>query len=91
MLLDLEVLNLSFNSLRGGDGAKALKDLPSLEEVNLSHNLLGGNLGQLGKSQSLRRVDLCTYSICCLILSYTLICCVFYANSDSWIFYTHFC
>ena len=60
MLLDLVVLDLSFNSLVGGDRAIALKDLPSIEEIYLSHNNLTGNIGQLGKSETLRILDLCT-------------------------------
>ena len=60
MLMTLVVLDLSFNSIVGGDGARGLKDLPRLEEVHLSRNLLGGNIGQLGESDSLRIIDLCT-------------------------------
>lgn len=59
MLLYLKVLNLSFNSLKGEDGARGLKDLPNLEEIYMSHNNLKGNIGRLGKSESLRVVDLC--------------------------------
>jgi len=58
MLLYLEVLNFSFNSLKGEDGARALKDLPNLEELYMSHNILEGNIGHLGKSETLRVVDL---------------------------------
>jgi len=71
MLLDLVVLDLSFNLLEGGDGARALKDLPSLEEIYLGHNELGGNVGHFGKSETLRIVDLCTYIV-------VLAACLFY-------------
>ena len=60
MLLDLVVLNLSFNSLQGGDEARALKDLPSIEEIYLSHNDLDGHVGHFAKSETLRILDLCT-------------------------------
>jgi len=63
MLLDLEVINLSSNKLNGADGAKAMKNLPFLKEIHLSHNFLSGNVGQLGTSESLRIVDLSFNSI----------------------------
>lgn len=68
MLLDLEVINLSSNKLNGSDGAKAMKNLPFLKEIHLSHNFLSGNVGQLGTSESLRIVDLCTFSFILSIL-----------------------
>lgn len=59
MLLDLEFIDLSFNKIEGTDGISAFKDLPSLEELHLQYNLLGGNVGQFGNSESLRVIDLC--------------------------------
>jgi len=58
MLLDLEFIDLSFNKIEGTDGISAFKDLPSLEELHLQYNLLGGNVGQFGNSESLRVIDL---------------------------------
>jgi len=58
MLLDLVFLDLSFNSLEGSDDVSALADLPSLEEIHLSYNLLTGKIGQFGNSESLRIFDI---------------------------------
>jgi len=57
MLMELEILDLSYNELEGSDNIGALKDLPMLEEIQLSHNYLGGNVGQFGVSGSLNILD----------------------------------
>ena len=59
MLLDLVRLNFSFNSLEGKDDIDLIKQLPSLEELNLSNNMLEGKIGQFGGSESLRIIDFC--------------------------------
>ena len=63
MLVDLTILNLSFNGLEGSDEISVLKDLPSLEEIYLDHNRLVGNVGQFGVSGSLRAIDICEFKI----------------------------
>lgn len=58
MLMKLEILDLSYNQLEGSDDIGALKDLPMLEEIQLSHNFLAGNVGQFGVSDSLHSIDI---------------------------------
>ena len=62
MLMDLTILNLSFNDLEGSDEIGVLKDLPRLEEIYLNRNKLAGNVGQFGVSGSLRIIDICEFN-----------------------------
>jgi hypothetical protein len=59
MLKKLETMNLSKNRLGGSFEPNVIAMLPTLKEVNVSHNQFEGELNEFASSSSLRIFDLC--------------------------------